>query len=121
MPELSQKSVEQLKTCVPELQQLFFEVVKDNDCIIIEGHRGEQKQHTAFITGNSKEDWPHGKHNSLPSKAVDVMPLPLNWGDAQGILAFADAVKKVAQELQIKVVYGGDWKKFPDRDHWEVL
>ena len=48
--------------------------IKDHS--VIKGHRGEIEQHKAFIDGHSKLDWPHGNHNSYPSKAQDVRTHP---------------------------------------------
>ncbi len=65
--------------------------------------------------------WPNGQHNSLPSRAVDVMPYPIDWADIPRMEAFAVVVKDTARELGLKVEWGGDWKGgFIDRPHWEL-
>ena len=33
---------------------------------------------------------------------------------------FGDAMKAAAKELDIKIVWGGDWKKFPDGPHFQL-
>src|SRR5688572_17715753 len=81
MPRFSQSSAIRLSTCHPALRDLFETVVEEVDCLVIEGHRGEAAQNAAFARGASQLKYPHGKHNRLPSMAVDVAPAPLDWGD----------------------------------------
>lgn len=135
MPKFSQESFSKLSTCHLDLQAIFFEVVKNFDCTIIEGHRGEEEQHQAFISNKSKLDWPHGKHNAQPSNAVDVAPYPLNWMNINEFYYFAGYVMGVAQKLKDdgKVThglrYGGDWncdkiiggQQFNDLVHFELI
>ena len=75
MPLFSQTSKARLSTAHPDLQRLFNEVVKHWDCTIVCGHRGKEEQDKAFAEGKSKVKWPNGRHNKLPSLAVDVMPI----------------------------------------------
>jgi len=79
MATFSAISRERLETCDERLQRVFREVVKYFDCSILEGHRGQAEQHRDFMTGKSKVDWPNGKHNKMPSKAVDAMPYPITF------------------------------------------
>ena len=81
MPRFSQESFSKLSTCHQDLQILFYEVIKSFDCTILEGYRNEQDQEKAFKEGNSKLHWPNGKHNSSPSRAVDVSPYPIDWNN----------------------------------------
>jgi peptidoglycan L-alanyl-D-glutamate endopeptidase CwlK len=104
------------------------EVVKHFDCTIIEGHRNEQKQNEAFASGHSKLKWPNGNHNSMPSKAVDVIPFPIDWNDRERMTLFAGFVMGIAQGMGIDIRWGGDWNentqvkdnKFDDLVHFEV-
>jgi len=129
MPNFSLASKTKLLTCHPELQRLFFEVIRHWDCQILEGHRGKEAQNEAFKKGNSKLQWPKGKHNKLPSLAVDVAPYPIDWKDTQRFIYFAGFVLGVASQLGIKLRYGGDWdrdtqmtdEKFRDLVHWEII
>lgn len=102
------------------MQTLFKCVLSEADCIIICGHRGEKEQNEAFDKGFSRRRWPDGEHNSFPSRAVDVMPWPLDWKDAERAKAFAKIVKHQAECLGIRVVWGGDWPDFVDLPHWEL-
>lgn len=128
--KFSERSQARLNTCHLDLIRLFEAVIGDgHDCTIIEGHRGKEAQDEAFRTGRSKKKWPEGKHNTLPSQAVDVMPFPIDWVNRAQHVAFAKAVFDKAEELDIKVRWGGDFNmdgnwtndSFIDRPHWELL
>jgi peptidoglycan LD-endopeptidase CwlK len=131
MPVFGQLSKERLETCDYDIQRLFNEVIKYWDCKILEGHRGQEAQHAAFIAKpqRSKVDWPHGKHNSLPSMAVDVAPYPVNWNDYNRLYYFAGFVLGIAKMMKIKIRWGGDWdsdtevsdNKFNDLVHFEKV
>lgn len=128
MPTFSARSAYQLSTAHPDLQRLFNAVIAEFDCTVIEGHRGEVEQTAAFRTGHSKVQWPNGKHNSLPSRAVDVAPYPINWHDTPRFKFFAAEVLRIARDLNIGIRWGGDWdgnpatpNRFNDLVHWELL
>lgn len=132
MPAFSFTSKKRLATCHPDLQRLFNEVVKEVDCAIIEGHREEERQNRFFLEGRSKVKWPDGKHNKVPSEAVDAGPYifgkGLSW-DRNQCCYFAGMVKGKALELGIKIRWGGDWdndndvndQKFNDLVHFELI
>lgn len=133
MPSFSASSRQQLQTCDAKLQELFNEVIKTYDCKILEGHRTKDLQNKAFKEGRSKVQWPNGKHNSLPSQAVDVAPYPVSFANSLSNLArfyhFAGYVKRIAEEKNIKLRWGGDWdsdddfsdQKFNDLPHFELV
>jgi hypothetical protein len=120
MNKFSKRSLEQLSTCDQRLQDLFTEVLQEMDCTIIEGHRGKEKQDRMVEEGKSKTKWPRSKHNTLPSKAVDVMPYPIDWNDMERLQEFASIVKKTAKRMNIKIKWGGDFESFFDGPHWEL-
>lgn len=134
MPIFGQNSLRKLATCHPELQVLFNEVIKYWDCAILEGHRNEADQEIAFRAGNTKLHFPQGKHNSTPSMAVDVVPVPLDWKDIQRFTLFAGYVLGTAEQLRAagKMTYpvrwGGSWandklltkNQFNDFPHFEL-
>ena len=61
--------------------------------------------------------------------AVDVSPFPIDWNDANRFHHFAGYVLAVAQSLDIKIRWGGDWngdlqfktEKFRDLPHFELI
>lgn len=120
MPYFSARSLKKLITCEKPLQDLFNEVVKHTDCVIIEGHRDRHRQSMAFRSGHSKVDWPNSRHNREPSQAVDVMPYPLDWTDNNRLREFAGFVKGTAIQMGIDVEWGGDFKTFFDGAHWQL-
>lgn len=139
MPKFSKPSLDQLSTCHPNLQAVFNEVIKFRDCKILEGHRNEEAQHQAFITGKSKLDWPNGNHNKFPSDAVDAAPYPVEFplptDSAQvkqkklmQFCVFAGYVLATADQLGIPLRWGGDWdmdtdlkdNSFDDLVHFEL-
>lgn len=129
MPKFSNISQVRLNSCDERLVRLFNEVIKHFDCTIIEGHRGKEAQNKAYDEGKSQLRWPNGKHNAMPSKAVDVAPYPINWHDRERIVLFAGFVLGVASQMGLTVRWGGDWDRdtevkdnsFDDLVHFEIL
>lgn len=115
MPKFSQESFSKLSTCHPDLQALFYEVIKYYDCTILEGYRNEADQEKAFNTGHSKLHYPNGKHNHQPSMAIDVTPYPVNFNDNNLSLWFGGYVLGIAQKLKDEgkithsIRWGGMW------------
>src|SRR3982750_234939 len=128
----SQKSKDALFTCAPDIVTLFLEVIKYFDCKVLEGHRGKETQETAYRNGASKVHWPYGKHNSLPSSAVDVTPMsrdnPVNLNDKPRHIFFGGYVVSVADRLfregkiTHKIRWGGDWDGDRNpKDGWDFV
>ena len=128
MPAFGKSSQDKLATCDPRLQKVFNEVIKYFDCIVIEGHRGEEAQNKAFAEGKSKLKYPQGKHNKTPSLAADVLPYPIDWNDTNRMRYFAGFVVGIAATMGIKLRWGGDWNQntelkdnsFNDLPHFEI-
>jgi peptidoglycan L-alanyl-D-glutamate endopeptidase CwlK len=128
MPKFGKKSMSKLETCHEDLQQLFYQVIKQFDCSVLEGHRGEELQNKYFDEGKSKVKFPKGRHNANPSKAVDVVPWPIDWDDTDRMYYFAGFVKGIAAMLDIPIRWGGDWNDntevkdtgFKDLPHFEL-
>lgn len=128
MPSFSKQSAAALATTDFALQRLFNEVIKTFDCTIICGARSEADQNKAFLEGKSKQRWPTSKHNTFPSRAVDVAPAPIDWNDLERFVFFAGYVKCTADRLGIRIRWGGDWnsdtrtkdEKFRDYPHFEL-
>ena len=116
MPSFGSKSRNHLETCHPDLQTLFNAVIEVVDCSVTCGYRNKEDQDKAVASGNSKAQYPHGKHNSNPSTAVDVYPYPINFDDlprfyyfAGWVLAKAEILRNVG-EITHKIKWGGNWK-----------
>jgi len=131
MPKFSNRSKERLETCDERLQKVFNEVIKHFDCTILEGHRSNERQEELYRQGKSKIK-KGGKHNSLPSKAVDVAPFVkgkgIPWDDSKYFYYFGGYVLGVAQSMGIKLRHGYDWnmnfnlddQSFFDGPHFEL-
>ena len=128
MPHFGQKSRERLATCHEDLQKVFNEVIKVVDCSVLEGHRDERRQEQLFSEGKTKVHYPMGRHNSKPSRAVDVVPYPVDWKDRERFHLFSGFVLGVASGMGITLRWGGDWNmnfevddnKFDDFPHFEL-
>jgi hypothetical protein len=129
MANFSGRSTARLLECHEDLQLLFFQVVKNFDCSIMCGHRGEEAQNEAFDKGYSKLKFPQSKHNKTPSMAVDVIPYPIDWDDTNRMYFFGGYVKGIAEGLEVKIRWGGDWDRdteiddqsFIDLPHFELI
>ncbi len=136
MPNFGTTSTARLRGCDDQIQKLFNAVIKSYDCTILEGHRGAVKQNEYFRTNRSKVKFPDGKHNSVPSRAIDAAPYPIppNWGEDHWkemvkFYEFAAIVRYEAERMGIKIRWGGDWdgdgdyrdQAFDDLVHFELL
>mgnify|MGYP001386955310 FL=1 len=128
MARFSKKSKKNLSTCHEDLQKVFNEVIKYVDCSVLEGHRSEERQEQLFSEGKTKVHYPKGRHNSKPSRAVDVVPYPIDWNDRERFHLFSGFVIGLARGMGITLRWGGDWNmnfevddnKFDDFPHFEL-
>ena len=128
MPRYSNKSKERLASCDERLQDVFNEVINYVDCSILEGHRSKERQNKLYDENRTKVKYPNGRHNSSPSKAVDVTPYPVDWEDRERQTLFAGFVLGLARNMGIRLRWGGDWEmdfqvmdnRFDDFPHFEV-
>ena len=132
MPKFGNTSLTRLKTCDQELQLLALAVVKTFDCTVVCGHRTEAEQTKAYNNGKSKLKYPDSKHNSFPSKGIDLAPYISGKGivwDANQCYFFAGYVLATAKMLGINIRWGGDWdsdmdvndQNFNDLVHFELV
>ena len=128
MPRYSTRSKKRLATCDERLQKVFNEVIKHVDCSILEGHRSKERQNKLYDEKRTKVRYPNGRHNSSPSKAVDVTPYPVDWEDRERQTLFAGFVLGIARGMGYKLRWGGDWdqdfqvmdNRFDDFPHFEI-
>tara|TARA_Y100000310_G_scaffold112478_1_gene110974 strand:+ start:1325 stop:1720 length:396 start_codon:yes stop_codon:yes gene_type:complete len=118
MASYGAKSMSRLMTCHPDIQMVMVEVVKEFDNAILEGERGEERQNFLFDSGQSEVQFPNGKHNTSPSRAVDAAPWPLDWENKERFILFGGYVLGVAARMGVNLVWGGDWNKdWNTKDH----
>ncbi len=129
MPKFGSRSKKNLKTCDQKLQNIFNEVIKHVDCSVIEGHRSQERQDKLYDQGKTQVKHPNGRHNAYPSRAIDVVPYPIDWSDRERFTLFAGFVKGIAKGMyNIDLRWGGDWdsdfqvqdNRFDDFPHFEL-
>ena len=129
MAKFGKKSRERLATCDERLQEVFNEVIKYWDCSVLEGHRNEERQNKLFKEGKTKVTYPKGRHNASPSRAVDVVPYPVDWEARERFHFFSGFVLGMARRMGVVLRWGGDWNmnfevddnKFDDFPHFELV
>ena len=116
------KSMERLKQCDIRLQTLCEKMLarSDFDMTITCGYRNKEDQEKYFNEGKSKAHFGQSKHNSFPSKAVDICPCPINW-DTKDIRwhKMVALAYDTARQLGIKIRCGAFFS-FKDYPHIEL-
>lgn len=129
MPKFGSRSLSRLTSCDERLQCVLNEVINHVDCSVLSGYRGEKEQNRLKLEGKSQLSYPHSKHNTMPSVAVDVAPYPIDWNDLNRFRRFAGFVEGVAAAQGVKLRWGGDWdrdwdmkdNRFNDLPHFELV
>lgn len=112
---LSANDLQQLSEVDSELSAIVVEAEKIVPLMVIEGHRGKEAQDLAYDTGKSKLKWPEGKHNKLPSLAVDLAPTyyekgtKIDWNDVVAFGRIMGVIQCLAFQRGVKVRFGLDW------------
>lgn len=117
---LSQRSRDKLKGVHPDLVKVIEKAIEISplDFVVIEGLRTLDRQKQLVAKGASKTL--NSRH--LTGHAVDIAPIvdgEVRW-DWPLYDALAPAVKQAANELNVPIVWGGDWKSFRDGPHFEL-
>jgi peptidoglycan L-alanyl-D-glutamate endopeptidase CwlK len=142
MPRFSESSNSILDQVTEDLQRLFRVVIVGYDCKVLEAGRTAEQQNKLYQQGRT-EPGPIitncdgyakvSKHQLKDARglymAVHVAPFPVNWRDTNRWYHFAGYVKRVAEEMSVKVRWGGDWDsdtEFDDQTlhdlvHWESV
>jgi len=152
MPKFSINSLNKLETCHNDLQTLFHYVIRYFDCTILCGHRSQSEQFELYkqgrildgelwITENKNEVVTYkdgfckkSQHNFEPSRAVDVVPYPIEWKNTDRMRFFIGYVLGIARMLKDynaideEIVSGIDWnsntiltdQRFRDFPHFQI-
>ncbi len=122
MAKFSKRSLDNLGQCHSVLQVALKIAIKITDFSVVCGHRGKAEQNKAFENGYSKLKFPDSKHNKFPSLAVDIIPYPAGYKAKEYEWHYlAGVIKGIMSMLNgWEIVWGGDWKKFKDRPHFEL-
>lgn len=89
------------------------------DFCVIEGIRTEARQRELVQAGHSRTM----KSRHLTGHAVDIAPWiagRIPWDDWATFQSLAQSMKTAAGELQIALIWGGDWATFKDGVHFEL-
>ncbi|WLI78415.1 M15 family metallopeptidase [Kosakonia sp. H02] len=118
---LTQRSEQALCGVHPELVRVVRRALELSpvDFIVIEGLRSQERQRELMQAGVSRTL----KSRHLTGHAVDLAPWvngTIPWNDWQAFTNVALAMKSAAQELNVSLVWGGDWKTFRDGPHFEL-
>lgn len=83
-----------------------------------EGVRTIERQRQLLALGKSRTM--QSKH--LTGEAVDLYPLTQDRKavDWKGFERLAASMKKAAAEVGVKIEWGGDWKQFIDKPHFQL-
>lgn len=120
--QLSQRSLDRLQGVHPNLVRVVKRAIEisEYDFMVVEGLRSKETQAQYFKDGKSKTL--NSYH--LTGHAVDLAPLEngaIDWENKKGQFdAVAKAMKQAAKELSIAVEWGGDWKSFIDKPHFQI-
>ena len=127
MPSFGENSLNNLGTCHTDLQKIAHLAIRFVDFSVVEGHRGQADQNRMADEGKSHLRWPDGRHNTIPSKAMDIVPWPAGY-DERAMLVLAGAVRLAADilleegEIGHGLRWGGDWDgdgDFRDNRLWD--
>lgn len=90
----------------------------DHDLLVVEGVRTEARQRQLMARGASRTM----KSKHLVGRAVDLAPMldgQLRW-DWPLFPRINEAMQRAAEDLGVKLVWGGSWRSFKDGPHWEL-
>ena len=90
--------------------------ITEVDFSVIEGIRHIERQRQLVKAGKSTTL--NSRH--ITGHAVDMVPYPVDWEDLERFELMAEAMKLAAEELEIPIIWGGDWKSFYDAPHFEL-
>jgi len=129
MYKFSKRSEGNLKHLDTRLEKICREAIKLMNFSVIEGYRNEERQNHLHDIGFSKLKYPHSKHNSMPSRAVDIVPFPVDWNDRERFQHLAGIMFGIAHGMGVKLRFGGDWdgdksftdQTFHDLAHFELI
>ena len=116
--KLGTRSLQNLSGVHPDLVDVvkLAITITEQDFTVIEGIRNINRQRELFKAGKSTTM--NSRH--ITGHAVDMVPWPVDWEDLERFEVVAEAMKQAAEELDIPIVWGGDWKSFYDAPHFEL-
>ena len=115
--KLGTRSLQNLSGVHPYLVAVVKRAIQitGQDFTVIEGIRNIDRQRELYRKG--KTTTLNSRH--LTGHAVDIAPWPISW-EWEEFYPIADAMKQAAEELEVDLEWGGDWKSFPDGPHYQL-
>lgn len=118
--KLSKRSLSKLEGVHPALTSVVKRAIEvtEIDFAVTEGLRSVERQRELVAAGASKTY--NSRH--LTGHAVDLVAYiggEVRW-DWPLYGKLANAMKSAAEELGVKIVWGGDWISFKDGPHFEL-
>ena len=116
--KLGTRSLQSLSGVHPDMVAVVKKAIEITgvDFTVIEGIRNINRQRELFKAGKSTTM--NSRH--ITGHAVDMVPWPVDWEDLERFEVMSEAMKAAAEELEIPIVWGGDWKSFYDAPHFEL-
>ena len=116
--KLGTRSLQSLSGVHPDMVAVVKRAIEITgvDFTVIEGIRNINRQRELFKAGKSTTM--NSRH--ITGHAVDMVPWPVDWEDLERFEVMSEAMKAAAEELEIPIVWGGDWKSFYDAPHFEL-
>jgi len=114
------RSLSRLKGIHPDLRKVMDRAIitTDVDFTILEGLRSIERQRKLLASGATRTL----RSRHLTGHAVDIAPLvdgKVSW-DWPIYHRLAPTIKKAAQDVGVKIEWGGDWRSFKDGPHWQL-
>lgn len=115
---LGDRSRRNLNGVHPDLVKVVERAIEitEVDFTVIEGLRTKERQAQLFRDRFTKTL--SSRH--LTGHAVDIAPYPIDWEDKVRFARVAKAMKQAARELNVAIVWGGDWKNSWDMPHYQL-
>lgn len=118
---LSQRSLKNLEGVNEDLVQVVHLAIELTPIyfVVTEGLRSV-KRHAEIVAAGASRTM-NSKH--LTGRAVDIAAFPnnkLSW-NFNDYKVISKSFKDAADELDIKIRWGGDWRTFKDGPHFELL
>jgi peptidoglycan L-alanyl-D-glutamate endopeptidase CwlK len=115
-----ERSLKRLEGVHPDLVKVMKRAIGCStvDFTVLEGMRTLARQKQLMAAGATRTM--NSRH--LTGHAIDVAPLikgQVRW-DWPLYHQLAKVIKKAAEELEIPIQWGGDWRSFKDGPHWEL-
>jgi len=114
------RSLRRLEGIHPDLRKVMDRAIAttDIDFTVLEGMRTMSRQRKLVASGASRTL----RSRHLTGHAVDIAPLvdgKVSW-DWPIYHRLAPTIKKAAQDVGVKIEWGGDWRSFKDGPHWQL-